>query len=168
MNNTAPDIPAWMLRGSNSNVETEATTTFTLRRHQSSSTSTQTVSTITETLTTDGIVTVPPPWMFGPSDAETDTTWRRHSAFREFPKKEKMTKEQKEKLLGPRVFIDLDSEDVCAICIEDMEGDEVRTIGCNHTFHNKCISKWVEEKATCPSCRFNMSSSLFWKIFNFI
>ncbi|KAF5182404.1 hypothetical protein FRX31_028011 [Thalictrum thalictroides] len=63
----------------------------------------------------------------------------------------------KKTLIGPAVF--LDSVEVCAICIENMKkGDEARTLGCNHSFHTKCIFKWVERNTTCPMCRFDMCS----------
>ncbi|KAF5195220.1 hypothetical protein FRX31_015195 [Thalictrum thalictroides] len=69
----------------------------------------------------------------------------------------KMTKKKKETLLGPIRILVLKSEDVCAICLNDMkEGDEVRTLGCDHAYHNKCISKWVKVQANCPYCRFDM------------
>ncbi|KAF5183736.1 hypothetical protein FRX31_026676 [Thalictrum thalictroides] len=60
-------------------------------------------------------------------------------------------------LLGPAVF--LDSGEVCAICLNNMkEDEEARTLGCNHSFHIDCISKWVERQTTCPLCRFDMCS----------
>ncbi|KAF5181885.1 hypothetical protein FRX31_028528 [Thalictrum thalictroides] len=71
----------------------------------------------------------------------------------------KLNEEQTETLLGPRVLVMKKSKGTCSICLEDMkEGDEVRTLCCDHTFHSKCIWKWVEKQATCPLCRFDMHS----------
>ncbi|KAF5197412.1 hypothetical protein FRX31_013001 [Thalictrum thalictroides] len=63
-------------------------------------------------------------------------------------------------LVGPKVFVMEGGED-CSICLEHIkEGDDARTIDCNHTFHADCISEWVEQQATCPLCRFDMYSTL--------
>ena len=55
-----------------------------------------------------------------------------------------------------------DELDCCSICLDDYEeGDRVRCIEpCNHTFHSKCIGKWlVERSATCPLCKFDLYDS---------
>lgn len=52
--------------------------------------------------------------------------------------------------------------DCCSICLDDYEvGDRVRCIEpCNHTFHSKCIGKWlVERSATCPLCKHDLYDS---------
>lgn len=52
--------------------------------------------------------------------------------------------------------------DCCSICLDEYEvGDRVRCIDpCNHTFHSKCIGKWlVERSATCPLCKFDLYDS---------
>ena len=37
------------------------------------------------------------------------------------------------------------------------EGDILRTVcGCNHSFHIKCIERWLEENKKCPQCRQNL------------
>jgi Ca2+/Na+ antiporter len=44
-------------------------------------------------------------------------------------------------------------EKSCSICLEDYrELDDVITIPCFHQFHKVCISKWLQEKASCPIC----------------
>ncbi|CAM9171354.1 unnamed protein product [Pylaiella littoralis] len=42
--------------------------------------------------------------------------------------------------------------DQCCICMEDMTSTEpiIRLPACLHTFHSKCIAKWVKEKPCCP------------------
>ncbi|CAM9201030.1 unnamed protein product, partial [Ectocarpus sp. 6 AP-2014] len=42
--------------------------------------------------------------------------------------------------------------DQCCVCMEDMKPKEkiTRLPACLHTFHSKCISKWLKEKPCCP------------------
>mmetsp|Transcript_2120 Transcript_2120/g.4620 ORF Transcript_2120/g.4620 Transcript_2120/m.4620 type:complete len:595 (+) Transcript_2120:146-1930(+) len=52
--------------------------------------------------------------------------------------------------------------DCCSICLDEYEkGDRVRVIDpCNHTFHSKCIGRWlVERSATCPLCKHDLYDS---------
>lgn len=45
-----------------------------------------------------------------------------------------------------------DSE--CTICLETLiEGEEIRVLDCNHTFHKICIDKWLILQRYCPYCR---------------
>ncbi|KAF5737880.1 hypothetical protein HS088_TW13G00771 [Tripterygium wilfordii] len=43
----------------------------------------------------------------------------------------------------------------CAVCLSDfVEGDKIRRLKCNHTFHRDCLDRWLEQCwATCPLCR---------------
>lgn len=42
----------------------------------------------------------------------------------------------------------------CAICLKEVFGiSRARTLQCGHTFHDKCIGKWLQRKQTCPICR---------------
>ncbi|CAN8315198.1 unnamed protein product [Cochlearia groenlandica] len=45
--------------------------------------------------------------------------------------------------------------DLCVICLEDFEvNDVVRVlVGCKHVFHVQCIDSWCFYKLTCPVCR---------------
>ncbi|KAJ0260095.1 RING-type domain-containing protein [Hirschfeldia incana] len=45
--------------------------------------------------------------------------------------------------------------DVCVICLEDFEVNNVVRIlvGCKHVFHVECIDSWCFYKLTCPVCR---------------
>jgi len=47
----------------------------------------------------------------------------------------------------------------CSICQEDMkEGEVLRTLrNCNHSFHIKCIERWLEDNKKCPHCRQNIN-----------
>ncbi len=45
----------------------------------------------------------------------------------------------------------------CAICINSFkQGEFKKTLGCNHTFHKKCIDIWFCCHNTCPICRFKI------------
>ena len=51
---------------------------------------------------------------------------------------------------------DLDRE--CSICIESFKEKEFKRCipQCKHTFHKKCIDKWLKKKASCPMCRISI------------
>ncbi len=40
----------------------------------------------------------------------------------------------------------------CAICIEDLSGEQ-QTLACNHAFHSECIIGWLNRSNSCPLCR---------------
>lgn len=51
-------------------------------------------------------------------------------------------------------------ESNCCICFENIKSNEyIRELNCNHTFHKKCIDKWLlysmksKEYISCPVCR---------------
>ena len=58
-----------------------------------------------------------------------------------------------------------DSEDawLCSICCENSEEEEIKEerviTKCNHTFHSKCLKKWVVQKTTCPMCRASLKKN---------
>lgn len=45
----------------------------------------------------------------------------------------------------------------CSICLDNFEEDEnISTLKCNHSFHNKCIEAWLDTNFTCPMCRLSL------------
>ncbi|KAJ8598547.1 hypothetical protein CTAYLR_001359 [Chrysophaeum taylorii] len=45
-------------------------------------------------------------------------------------------------------------DDACVICLENFEpGATLHQLPCQHLFHRKCVSKWLEHDARCPTCR---------------
>ncbi|KAJ7096297.1 hypothetical protein C8R44DRAFT_812656 [Mycena epipterygia] len=45
--------------------------------------------------------------------------------------------------------------ETCPICIVDFEqGDDLRVLPCNHSFHSSCVDPWLLDLSTaCPLCR---------------
>lgn len=42
----------------------------------------------------------------------------------------------------------------CNICMTDYEeGDSQKILPCFHSYHSRCIDKWIQKNATCPICR---------------
>ena len=42
----------------------------------------------------------------------------------------------------------------CTICLNGISrADDMRTLPCQHKFHFACVGRWVEQHATCPTCR---------------
>jgi hypothetical protein len=50
----------------------------------------------------------------------------------------------------------------CAICMEQYKPREMLAIlpGCVHTFHRKCVARWLKEKPTCPVCQRDVREDL--------
>jgi hypothetical protein len=45
----------------------------------------------------------------------------------------------------------------CVICYDYLKSFQVvRTLVCQHHFHQKCLDKWLETRKTCPTCRFDL------------
>lgn len=46
----------------------------------------------------------------------------------------------------------------CAICVEDFkDGDRLRVLPCEHSFHKECIDEWlINHSALCPLCKFEV------------
>lgn len=69
-------------------------------------------------------------------------------------RKKKIKEETKIQKYDSSLLI-LDS--VCSICLDNFEEDEnISTLKCNHSFHNKCIEMWLDTNFTCPMCRLSL------------
>ena len=42
----------------------------------------------------------------------------------------------------------------CAICLEDVVRGEEVYLPCMHSFHSVCINRWMRNRPTCPTCRY--------------
>lgn len=48
----------------------------------------------------------------------------------------------------------------CVICMGNIEEeDSVMTTPCHHSFHEECLSRWMEEQMICPICRSHLPGS---------
>ena len=63
------------------------------------------------------------------------------------------------KQLGSYKRINIDDDLIkckssCPICLDNYKDKEYkRTLKCGHTFHKKCIDKWIKKHNSCPICR---------------
>jgi hypothetical protein len=49
----------------------------------------------------------------------------------------------------------------CCICFQEFGVDvEVVRLPCGHMFHPKCIKQWLQQKCTCPVCRWELETSV--------
>ena len=48
----------------------------------------------------------------------------------------------------------------CSICFYKIRETQMKVLNCtyNHSFHQKCIWKWLTKTNTCPLCREKVSS----------
>jgi len=48
-------------------------------------------------------------------------------------------------------------ETTCSVCFEEfLIGSNVMGLPCQHIFHDPCLTKWLEERNTCPICRYEL------------
>ncbi len=47
----------------------------------------------------------------------------------------------------------IEINDNCSICLDEKKLRKIFITECNHTFHKKCINKWLDKSDTCPICR---------------
>lgn len=41
----------------------------------------------------------------------------------------------------------------CPICLGSLLGKKAKILRCGHTYHIRCINKWMEKADTCAMCR---------------
>ena len=46
-----------------------------------------------------------------------------------------------------------DAEELCVICQEMIEAEDVCTLGCSHVLHARCAENWLRVSPRCPTCR---------------
>lgn len=59
----------------------------------------------------------------------------------------KLTYKECGKLKGPNSS----SGSKCVMCLDKMM--PIDSLNCGHSFHNKCIKRWLRNNSTCPICR---------------
>ncbi|XP_072342651.1 E3 ubiquitin-protein ligase DZIP3-like isoform X2 [Scyliorhinus torazame] len=53
----------------------------------------------------------------------------------------------------------LQDEDPCVICQEELTTNRLFVMKCGHKYHRECISLWLKEQKTCPSCTLSFATS---------
>ncbi|XP_038634550.1 E3 ubiquitin-protein ligase DZIP3-like isoform X2 [Scyliorhinus canicula] len=53
----------------------------------------------------------------------------------------------------------LQDEDPCVICQEELTINRLFVMKCGHKYHRECISLWLKEQKTCPSCTLTFATS---------
>lgn len=53
----------------------------------------------------------------------------------------------------------------CSICMEVNESYVMAAAECGHIFHKECVTPWIQQAGTCPSCRVRISTASLRKIF---
>jgi hypothetical protein len=49
-----------------------------------------------------------------------------------------------------------EGEQVCSICLQELDSDACEIRNCRHGFHTECIKSWIYRSLSCPVCRENM------------
>ena len=49
-----------------------------------------------------------------------------------------------------------EGEQVCSICLQELDSDACEIRNCRHGFHATCIKSWISRSLSCPVCRENM------------
>ena len=57
---------------------------------------------------------------------------------------------------------DFEIEGQCSICHDECEQSQrvLKPSGCDHFFHENCLTPWIQNHSTCPNCRGNIPSIL--------
>ncbi|XP_041030332.1 E3 ubiquitin-protein ligase DZIP3-like [Carcharodon carcharias] len=53
----------------------------------------------------------------------------------------------------------LQDEDPCVICQEELTTSRLFVMKCGHKYHRECISLWLKEQKSCPSCTLSFATS---------
>ena len=56
-------------------------------------------------------------------------------------------------VLLPKFTVQDVAEEICSICLEDLESAMCLELPCGHQFHTDCVQKWLNQKPTCALCR---------------
>ncbi|XP_072886231.1 E3 ubiquitin-protein ligase DZIP3-like isoform X3 [Hemitrygon akajei] len=52
-----------------------------------------------------------------------------------------------------------EEEESCVICQEELTSNRLFVMKCGHKYHRECISLWLKDQKTCPSCTLSFATS---------
>ncbi|KAF5202860.1 RING/U-box superfamily protein, partial [Thalictrum thalictroides] len=59
--------------------------------------------------------------------------------------------------LEKQVYVKGELVEICTVCCDEfLTEDETTKMPCSHTFHTRCLEKWLEVSHACPLCRFDL------------
>uniref|UniRef100_UPI00398F5F28 E3 ubiquitin-protein ligase DZIP3-like isoform X2 n=1 Tax=Pristiophorus japonicus TaxID=55135 RepID=UPI00398F5F28 len=61
--------------------------------------------------------------------------------------------------VGMELGLQMEDEDPCVICQEELTTSRLFVMKCGHKYHRECISLWLKEQKTCPSCTLSFATS---------
>ena len=58
--------------------------------------------------------------------------------------------------LQDNLLMEQNNNDVCIICLDNLNSKKQKQLDCNHSFHDSCISEWLNKShdSNCPICRY--------------
>ena len=77
--------------------------------------------------------------------------YRRHRSVNTV-KVVQISKEQMD-LMFPSKNFSGEKNDLCSICLDELENKLCRELVCMHFFHEDCIDEWVASDVHCPICK---------------
>ena len=118
-----------------------------------------TLSPITSPIPLPGFIATFVPLVLYPVDLHTNIFTRMQEMMLEQNIRNQMLEYQRNQrarrvLTTPRPSDPNRPTESCPICLEDIKPREIPSATpCGHLFHPNCISRWLEERDTCPMCR---------------
>ena len=59
-----------------------------------------------------------------------------------------------------------DLDDVCSICLDTINENNLCKTNCNHSYCKSCIDRWFDkQKVSCPMCRTKITYFMYDKSF---
>ena len=50
--------------------------------------------------------------------------------------------------------------DTCPLCINHIEINNNKILGCSHNYCSSCINEWLETHCSCPLCNYNINGQI--------
>ncbi|KAF0692351.1 Aste57867_16566 [Aphanomyces stellatus] len=87
-------------------------------------------------------------------DVFRGASWVQHVVGQVIPYLKSSTPAKKDIQLASVAVAFADDNEECSICMASMVNDDCVALACDHRFHRRCVTAWLNMKSTCPTCRF--------------